>query len=123
MVRLNRTEVVKFTGFCTIEIYQRFESHRHATGFVLPMLTNQKINTSLKVIAGIVGINKRLSFHASRHSFATNSLELGVDIAAISSLMGHRTIKTTMIYAKMTRKGKVDVIKYLNECNNQQKKE
>ncbi|OFY85357.1 MAG: hypothetical protein A3F72_03580 [Bacteroidetes bacterium RIFCSPLOWO2_12_FULL_35_15] len=106
-----------------IEIFHRFESHRKETGLVLPMLTNQKTNDHLKTIAKLVGINKKLSFHSSRHSFATNSLEHGVDIASISSLMGHRTIKTTMIYAKTTRKKKVDVIKFLNEKNNPQKKE
>lgn len=106
-----------------IEIYNRFESHRNNKGLVLPMLTNQKTNDHLKTIAEIVGINKVLCFHSSRHFFATHSLELGVDIASISSLMGHRTIKTTMIYAKMTRKKKVDVIKFLNEKNNPQKKD
>jgi site-specific recombinase XerD len=81
------------------------------------MLTNQKVNSYLKIIAELTGINKRLSFHSSRHTFATNSLEKGVDIAAVSSLMGHRTIKTTQIYAKVTRKRKVDVIRHLNEQN------
>ncbi len=96
-------------------IYDEFEAHRKSTGFVLPMLTNQKVNTALKVIAEITGIHKRLSFHCSRHSFATLSLEQGVDIATVSSLMGHRTIKTTQIYGKVTRKLKADVIRFLNE--------
>lgn len=98
-----------------LEIYNKYESHRNATGFALPMLTNQRVNAHLKIIADLTGINKRLSFHASRHSFATNALELGVDIASISSMLGHRTIKTTQIYAKMTRRRKIDVIRFLNE--------
>ena len=100
-----------------IQIYNKYESHRKRTGFVLPMLTNQKVNSALKSIADIVGIQKRLSFHASRHTYATTALELGVDIASISSLMGHRTIKTTQIYAKMTRNRKVEVVRFLNERN------
>ena len=91
-------------------IYHEFEDHRKTTGFVLPMLSNQKVNTALKVIAELTGIHKRLSFHCSRHSFATLSLEHGVDIATVSSLMGHRTIKTTQIYGKVTRKLKADAI-------------
>lgn len=106
-----------------VEIYNRYEKHRNATGFVLPMLTNQRVNSYLKVIADIIGINKRLTFHSARHSYGTLSLEHGVDIASISSLMGHKTIKTTQIYAKMTRKRKVDVIKFLNECSNPTKKD
>ncbi|HET8964464.1 MAG TPA: site-specific integrase [Chitinophagales bacterium] len=101
----------------SVQIYNKYESHRKITGFVLPMLTNQKVNSALKSIADIVGIQKRLSFHASRHTYATTALELGVDIASISSLMGHRTIKTTQIYAKMTRNRKVEVVKFLNERN------
>jgi len=96
-------------------IYNEFEAHRKSTGLVLPMLTNQRVNASLKVIAELTGIHKRLSFHCSRHSFATLSLEQGVDIAAVSSLMGHRTIKTTQVYGKVTRKRKADIIKFLNQ--------
>ena len=66
------------------------------------------------LINKIVGINKNISWHVARHTFATNSLNHGVDIAAVSSLMGHRTIKTTQIYGKVTRKRKADVIKFLN---------
>ena len=96
------------------KIYHEFKPHRISTGFVLPMLSNQKVNDALKAIAKKVGINKNISWHVARHTFATNSLNHGVDIAAVSSLMGHRTIKTTQIYGKITRKRKVDVIKFLN---------
>lgn len=96
------------------KIYHEFELHRVASGLCLPMLSNQKSNDALKAIAKKVGINKNISWHVARHTFATNSLNHGVDIAAVSSLLGHRSLKTTGIYAKISRKRKSDVIKFLN---------
>jgi len=83
----------------------------------LPVLTNQKVNTALKVIADLIGLQKKLSFHVARHSFATLTLEQGIDIKTVSALMGHTTVKTTEVYAKLTRKRKADVINLLNERN------
>jgi site-specific recombinase XerD len=103
-----------------VEIYNRFESHRELTGKVLPVLTNQKVNTALKIIASLIGIEKKLSFHCSRHSFATLTLEQGIDLKTVSALMGHNTIKTTEIYAKLTRKRKADVINFLNAKSRKQ---
>jgi len=103
-----------------VEIYNKFEPYRKSTGQVLPMLTNQKVNTALKVIAAITGIDKKLSFHCARHSFATLTLEQGIDIKTVSALMGHTTVKTTEVYAKLTRKRKADVINLLNERSRNQ---
>jgi integrase/recombinase XerD len=103
-----------------VEIFKRFESHRKSTGYVLPMLTNQKVNAHLKVIADLTGITKRLTFHAARHTFATSALEDGMDIASVSALLGHRSIKTTQIYAKMTRTRKAEVIRQLDKRRNNQ---
>lgn len=104
-----------------VEIFNRFESHRESTGYVLPMLTNQKVNAHLKVIADLTGIRKRLTFHAARHTFATSALEDGMEIAAVSALLGHRTIKTTQIYAKITRTRKAEVIRQLDKHREKQK--
>ena len=101
-----------------IEIYNKYEANRKSTGLILPMLTNQKVNTALKVIANLVGIDKNVTFHASRHTFATTiTLEQGVDLLSVSALLGHSSISSTQIYAKMTRNKKVDVINFLNEKN------
>lgn len=97
-----------------VRIYNKFEAHRIATGFVLPMLTNQKVNAYLKTIADLVGIQKRLTWHSSRHTHATGLLEDGIDISTVSSLLGHRSIKTTQIYSRVTRTRKANVIRELN---------
>ena len=67
----------------------------------MPVLTNQKCNKHLKGIADHLGIAKVLTFHTSRHTFATISLNLGMLIEAVSKMLGHTKITTTQIYAKM----------------------
>jgi site-specific recombinase XerD len=106
------------------KIYNKYEDYRKANnGIALPVLTNQKVNAALKVIANLVGIKKNISFHSGRHTFATVSLELGVDLKTVSGLLGHTSIKSTEIYAKLTRKKKGDAIKFLNVLNNASDKE
>lgn len=59
------------------------------------------INKNLKIIARKVGIAKNLSFHISRHTWATRALLKGISIDKVSKIMGHATIKETQIYAKI----------------------
>jgi site-specific recombinase XerD len=69
---------------------------------VLPVLSNQKMNSYLKEIADICGINKNLTFHIARHTFATTvTLSNGVPIETVSKMLGHRNLKTTQHYAKI----------------------
>lgn len=68
----------------------------------LPVLSNQKMNSYLKEIADAVGINKELTFHIARHTFATVvTLSNGVSIESVSKMLGHRNIRTTQHYAKI----------------------
>jgi site-specific recombinase XerD len=59
------------------------------------------INKNLKIIGGKCGISKNLSFHISRHTWATRAIRKGISIDKISKLMGHAAIKETQIYAKI----------------------
>jgi len=69
---------------------------------VLPILTNANVNWNLKIIAKTCGINKNLTFHMARHTFATSvTLTNGVPIETVSKMMGHTSIRTTQIYAKV----------------------
>ena len=56
------------------------------------------------------GINKKISFHTARHTFATMLLTLDVDLYTVSKLLGHKDIKTTQIYAKIIDKKKQDAV-------------
>lgn len=62
---------------------------------------NQVTNRYLKDISEACKINKRLSFHASRHTFAMIAIGLDIPIEVISKIMGHRDLKTTQIYSKI----------------------
>lgn len=67
-------------------------------GRVLPILTNQRMNSYLKEIADICGITKKLTFHLARHTFATLAISKGVPIESVSRMLGHTKIATTQIY-------------------------
>ena len=69
---------------------------------VLPVPSNQKVNAYLKEIGSLCGIDKDLSFHLARHTFATLTLSKGVSIESVSKMLGHTNIRTTQIYARIT---------------------
>lgn len=77
-------------------------------GKLFPMLTKESMNIHLKKMAVQCGIDRNLSFHMARHSFASQiCLSQGVPIETVSKAMGHRNISTTQRYAKVTNE-KVD---------------
>ena len=80
----------------------------------LPALA--RINLMLKVWAKAAGITKRVSFHTSRHSFATMMLTLGADLYTTCKLLGHSNVKTTQIYAKIVDSKKVEAVNLLDKA-------
>ncbi len=77
---------------------------------VFKVLADQPTNRYLKDICTIAGIKKHISFHCSRHSFATNSVDLGVPLEVVQSILGHSEIRETQTYAKITDRQKQVVI-------------
>ena len=72
---------------------------------LLPILSNQKMNAYLKEIAGVCEIEKELTFHIARHTFATTvTLTNGVPIESVSKMLGHKNLRTTQHYAKVLDK-------------------
>jgi integrase len=70
---------------------------------VFPMKSCGHMNRQLKKIAALCGIERRLTFHMSRHTFATETcLSQGVSIETVSKMMGHKSLSSTQIYAKVT---------------------
>ena len=82
--------------------------------FTLPA-SDATINYHVKKLIKAAGIEKKVSFHCSRHTFATMMLTLGVDIYTTSKLLGHANVTTTAIYAKIVDKKKVDAMNLVND--------
>ncbi|MGG7034975.1 MAG: site-specific integrase [Flavobacterium sp.] len=81
---------------------------------LLPILSNQKMNAYLKEIADLCKINKELTFHIARHTFATTvTLTNGVPIESVSKMLGHKNLRTTQHYAKVLDKKVSDDMKIL----------
>jgi integrase/recombinase XerC len=78
---------------------------------VFQNITNQKYNEHLNSIGGKLGFKKPLTTHVARHTFATKALSNGIPLEVVSSMLGHTTIKTTQIYAKILLKTKIDAMK------------
>lgn len=69
---------------------------------LLPVGSNQKMNSYLKEIADLCNINKNLSTHTARHTFATTvTLTNGVSMEAVSKMLGHSNLSTTKQYARI----------------------
>ena len=87
------------------DILDKYKDHPKCNNqnILLPVPSNQKLNSYLKELATICGIPKELTFHCARHTFATTvTLSNGVPIESVSKMLGHKSIKTTQHYAKIT---------------------
>ncbi|GAQ49334.1 TPA: site-specific integrase [Flavobacterium psychrophilum] len=83
---------------------------------LFPILTNQKMNVYLKEIAGVCEIEKDLTFHIARHTFATTvTLTNGVPIESVSKMLGHKNLRTTQHYAKVLDKKVSEDMKILRD--------
>lgn len=85
-------------------LLEKYEDHPQVVNQdkLLPILSNQKMNSYLKEIADTCGITKELTFHIARHTFATTvTLSNGVPIESVSKMLGHKNLKTTQHYAKI----------------------
>lgn len=70
----------------------------------LPIITNQQYNMRLKILGYYAGIDKKITSHVARHTFATWALSSGVKLPVVSKMLGHKKISTTEIYAKVLQK-------------------
>ena len=89
------------------ELVLKYKNHPRCinSDVLFPVLSNQKMNSYLKEIAAVCGIDKELTFHIARHTFATTvTLANGVPIESVSKMLGHTNIKTTQHYAKILDK-------------------
>ena len=83
----------------------RGRSHLHPTS----------IQRAVRAAARKLGIAKSVTCHTFRHSFATHLLEDGYDIRTIQELLGHRSVKTTMVYTHVLNRGTADILSPLDK--------
>lgn len=82
-------------------IHTRAFRHEPPMGYLLPIPGCDTVNIHLKKIAKLCKINKCLTFHMARHTFASQmTLSEGVSIESVSKMLGHSQIKTTQVYAE-----------------------
>ncbi len=90
-----------------MEIINKYKDHPAAVnkGRLLPVLSNQRMNSYLKEIATACEIQKDLTFHIARHTFATTvTLSNGISLESVSKMLGHKNMRTTQHYAKILDK-------------------
>ena len=91
-----------------VEILERYN-------FKLPLISNQKYNSMLKTVAAYAGIKDRLTSHCGRHTYATWCLNQGVPLETLKIMLGHSSIKSTAIYAKILNKTVEDAFERLEQ--------
>ena len=81
-----------------IQILQRYKDDFNS---FFKLKDNSNINKELNILAGLAKIDKRVSFHTARHTNATLLLYNGVNITTVQKLLGHKSVKTTQVYANI----------------------
>lgn len=81
-----------------IGILQRYKEELNS---FFKLKDNSNINKELNVLANLAGIDKRVSFHTARHTNATLLLYSGANITTVQKLLGHKSVKTTQVYANI----------------------
>ena len=80
--------------------------------------TEQSIRLMLKKYTKQAGIERNITPHMFRHSFATYLIEEGVDVSCVQQILGHSSIKTTQIYIHIAAKKQAEILKELHPRNN-----
>lgn len=86
--------------------------------FKLPMMSNEQYNMRLKIVADSAGLNKRLTSHMGRHTYATMCLNTGIQIEILAKMLGHADIRTTQIYAKILNSSVESAYSILEQSDN-----
>ena len=80
------------------------EPERKILNKLLPKISNQKVNSYLKIIGDLAEVKKKVTHHVARHTFATTvCLNNGMPMEDVSKLLGHSSLKTTAIYGRITQ--------------------
>ena len=124
-IQVNRTKTNSLSKIPVLPvskaILEKYKTHQYCIKYdkILPVLSNQKMNAYLKEIADLCGINKNLTSHVARHTFATAvTLTNKIPIETVSKMLGHKSIKTTQQYSKVLDVKVADDMNILKEKYN-----
>lgn len=82
-------------------------------GLVFDLPCDTHLNEMLEKWIAKAGINKKITYHNSRHTFATMSLNQGIDLYTVSKLLGHCNVRVTQVYAKIVDHKKAEAVNKL----------
>lgn len=97
-----------------IPLTDRAKKYMNPTGPLISGYSDQVMNRNLKKISEAAGLEKKITFHVSRHTFATLFLKAGGKVEVLMRLMGHQSLKTTMKYIHVTEESKEDQMRLLS---------
>lgn len=98
-------------------ILDKYKDVAECTGKLLPVLCNQRMNSYLKEIADVCGIQKNLSTHTARHSYATSiCLANGVSMENVAKMLGHADTSVTKHYARVLDQNIFKDMQKVNSC-------
>ena len=113
-IKISMNKTKRLVKILLVEKAKKLIKYKEPEKYVFRVFANQVTNRYLKEIMGVVEINKKISFHCARHTFATIGIELGIPIEIISDLLGHSDLKTTKIYSKILDYKKEEYMKKWN---------
>lgn len=121
-IKINRTKTDTRSSIPVLPvaatIIEKYAQHPKckATNKILPVLSNQKLNSYLKELADVCGIQKNITSHLARHTFATTvTLTNGVPLESVGKMLGHKSLRTTQHYAKIIDRKVSDDMQILKE--------
>lgn len=99
-----------------LQIMEKYKPERKGNK-IFKMPSSSCVQVNLNKVSRLCGIEKRITYHQSRHNFGTLiTLSQGVPLETVSQMMGHKSIRTTQIYAKLTRQKLNEDMKKLSAC-------
>ena len=113
-LKIETKKTKKYISFVLSPESTEILKSRLTDGIIFDLPTEVYTNKLLKRLSEKTCINKHLTFHSARHTFATLLLTKGADLYTVSTLLGHSNISTTQVYAKIVDKKKDETIALLS---------
>jgi len=112
--RQGKTKAVEYIPLSN-QAKKYLNNSQNPNELIFKLISDKRTSYHLRDWMQEAGINKHVTFHSARHTFATLALTYGVDLYTVSKLLGHADIKTTQVYAKIIDEKKKKAVEQLPE--------